>query len=100
MTSHVGRLYAIALALFVFFVVWAGVAARPWSSSTPSAQLQVLAVREQALRREAALVHQIVSLRAKTASAPVAAVASGAAPPPQPAVRVVHLPPLTITRTS
>ena len=96
MTSHVGRLYAIALALFVFFVVWAGVAARPWSAPTANAQLQVLAVRGQALKREAALVNQIVSLRAKAAAAP----APGAASAPQPAVRIVHLPPLTITRTS
>lgn len=95
MTSHVGRLYAIALALFVFFVVWAGVAARPWASSTQSTQTRVIAVRQQALRREATLVNQIVALRAKTARSLTAAT-----PAPTPAVRIVHLPPLTITRTS
>jgi hypothetical protein len=92
MTSHVGRLYAVALALFVFFLVWAGVAARPWASTNQSAQVQVLALREQALKRETALVNEILSLRAKQS-----AVVSSA---PAPAVRVVTLPPLTITRTS
>ena len=29
MTSHVGRLYALALALFVFFLTWATVAGAP-----------------------------------------------------------------------
>jgi hypothetical protein len=80
MTSHVGRLYALALALVVFFLAWAVVAARPWASATtttsyPSAQL----------RREAKLVNAIVAARSHTKAA---------------AVRVVNLPPITITRTS
>jgi hypothetical protein len=93
MTSHVGRLYAIAIAIFVFFLVWAFTAARPWRTASPDPRLQQLALREQALKRETALVNQIVALRAKTATrAPAAG--------PAPAVRVVTLPPLTITRTS
>ena len=33
MTSHVARLYSLALALFVFFLVWATIGARPWAAS-------------------------------------------------------------------
>ena len=33
MTSHVARLYSIALALFVFFLTWAAIGARPWAAS-------------------------------------------------------------------
>ena len=29
MTSHVGRLYATAVAILAFFLAWAGIAARP-----------------------------------------------------------------------
>lgn len=88
MTSHVGRLYAIAIALVVFFLAWAMVAARPWATSGQSAQLRSLAVREAQLRREAQLVNRIVAARAHGQQAPAAS------------VKVVDLPPLTITRTS
>jgi hypothetical protein len=90
MTSHVGRLYTLALALVVFFLAWAVVAARPWATTTASPRLQALAVREAQLRRDAQLVNQIVAARAHTSHASV----------PAPAVKVVNLPPLTITRTS
>ena len=101
MTSHTGRLYALALALVVFFLAWAVVAARPWATSTADARLRALAVRESALRREATLVTKLVAQRdaayrahARSAAQPPA---TAAAPPP---VRVVTLPPLTVTRTS
>ena len=93
MTSPVGRLYAATIAMLVFFVVWAAVAARPWKTAAPDPRLQQLALRQQALKREAALVNQVLALRAKTARD----TSSSAS---QPAVRVVTLPPLTITRTS
>ena len=32
MTSHVARLYSLALALFVFFLIWATIGARPWTT--------------------------------------------------------------------
>ena len=32
MTNHVARLYALALALVVFFLAWAVVAAHPWAT--------------------------------------------------------------------
>lgn len=94
MANHTARLYALALGLVVFFLAWAVVAARPWGTTSADPRLRALAVREAQLRQEAKLVNQIVALRAKAAAAsrPVAVSTS--------AVRVVNLPPLTITRTS
>ena len=129
MTSHHGRLYALALTLVVFFLAWAVVAARPWAASTPDPRLRRLAVREARLRREAVLVRAVVAARwdayrvrlklrraeiaqvkakarAQAAAAAAAAHASAlasiqaSAAPSAPAVRVVTLPPLTVTRTS
>ena len=92
MTSHTGRLYSLALALVVFFLAWAVAAARPWgraaaSAPAPDPRLQALVVRQAQLQREAKLVNQIVAPRSRR-------------PAPAPAVRVVNLPPITITRTS
>jgi hypothetical protein len=108
-TSH--RLYAVVAAAVVFLVTWAAVAARPWASATPDPRLAALAQREQRLRAEARLVQRIVDERQaayrialKARQAQIAAVrarsqqATRAAA--RPAVRVVELPPLTITRTS
>jgi hypothetical protein len=113
MTSHAGRLYALALALVVFFLTWSVVAARPWGRATADPRLKTLAVREAQLRQQAKLVNQVVALRwvayrralrvrqaeiaaARAHAAQLAAVTSA----PAPQVRVVTLPPLTITRTS
>jgi len=93
MTNHGGRLYALALGLVVFFLAWAVVASRPWAASATDPRLKALAVREAQLRQEAALVRAIAKAKTAAASRP-AAIAST-----QP-VRVVTLPPLTITRTS
>ena len=125
MTNHVGRLYALALALVVFFLIWATVAARPWSTySAPrtDARAAALAAREQRLRHESIVVARIVHRRwavyrvrlhrrqrqiaavkrATAAAARQARLAANAAPAvaAAPSVRVVTLPPLTITRTS
>ena len=94
MANHTARLYALALSLVAFFLAWAVVAARPWASQSANPRMQALAVRAAELRREAKLVNEIVALRAKTR--PSAPTQSAAAP----AVRVVNLPPVTITRTS
>jgi hypothetical protein len=103
MTSHAGRIYALALALVVFFLAWAVVAAHPWVSAAGDPRLRALELREAALRKEARTVNAIVArrfadyraaLRARRAA--VAAASSA----PQSSVRVVMLPPLTITRTS
>jgi hypothetical protein len=132
-TNHAGRVYALGLALVVFFLAWAVVAARPWSTAATDPRLKALAIREVQLRREARLVNEIVSqrwtayrvaLRARRAEiaalkrhaselaaasrarvtayapTPASASASASAPAPSPGVRIVTLPPLTITRTS
>jgi hypothetical protein len=132
MTSHVGRLYALALALFVFFLTWATVAAHPWSArATPRAdpRAAALAARQMRLRHESVVVARIVRRRwaiyrkqlhrrqqqiaavnranaaaarqaQLAASAAAAAPALTASPAAAPSVRVVSLPPLTVTRTS
>ena len=106
-TSH--RIYAVVLALAVFLVSWAAIAARPWATPKPDPRLAALATREHRLRADATLVQQVVDRRmaayraalrvrqAQIAAARVRAQQVVAAPP---TVRVVNLPPLTITRTS
>lgn len=100
MTSHTGRLYALALGLVVFFLAWAGVAARPWATAAPDPRWKVLAARQAQLQQQAKLVNQIVAQRAQlaqvTKSRQLASATTAAASP----VKIVNLPPLTITRTS
>jgi hypothetical protein len=132
MTSHTGRLYAVAVALVVFFLTWAAVAARPWASAKADPRLAALAARERRARHESLVVRRIVRHRwavyrvqlkhrqaqiaaarraarqaaaqqaaaqraaAQQAAAQQAPIVGAAAPP----VRVVTLPPLTVTRTS
>lgn len=118
MTSHVGRLYALALGLVVFFLAWAVVAAHPWATPAVDQRRQLLVAREKQLRHEARLVNKIVArrwaayhkaLRARNAEIAAvkaraarqeAAAAAAAAAPAVSSVRVVTLPPLTITRSS
>jgi hypothetical protein len=128
MTSHHGRLYALAASVLVFFVAWAVIAAHPWSTTKAASrdpQLAVLARREQSLRRAAGLVEQVVARRyadyrrrfaaykaalarrqaqvaAARRAARLASVQQSApvAAPAAGGVRVVTLPPLVITRTS
>ena len=41
MTSHQGRLYALALSLVVFFLAWAVLAAHPWASPSTDPRLRL-----------------------------------------------------------
>jgi len=111
MTSHVGRLYSIAAALFIFFLTWVAIGARPWaaSSSTKDARLVALTQREQRLRHESAAVQRLVKhrwavyhtqLRKRQSQIAAAKQAQAQAVAAAPSVRVVNLPPLTKTRTS
>ena len=120
MTSHTGRLYSLAGALFAFFLLWAVIAAHPWASTAASRdpRLASLAQRERRLRADAAFVQKVVDRRladyraalvkrraeiAAATSRAAAAAAAAAVPASQvsaPSVRVVTLPPLVITRTS
>ena len=101
MTSHVGRLYTAAIGLVVFFLAWAIVAAHPWGARRTSPQLVELAARRLRLEHEAKLARLIVAQRwaayraeLKLRKARVGSAGAGGT------VRVVDLPPLTITRTS
>jgi hypothetical protein len=98
MTNHVGRLYAAAAGVLTFFVLWAVIAAHPWTAPPADAKLAALAERQRLLRREAVLVQKIVERRAAAKAA--AGRARVAAAAPAPAVRIVTLPPLVVTRTS
>ncbi len=101
MTNHVVRLYAAAAALAVFFLVWTGIAARPWAEQPRDPRLAVLDQREQRLQRDAALVQQVVDRRwAAYRVALAQSRASATTQVPAPSVRVVTLPPVTTTRSS
>ncbi|HEY7537679.1 MAG TPA: hypothetical protein VH721_06805 [Gaiellaceae bacterium] len=96
MTDRVARLYAAVGAVLVFFLAWAGIAARPWPQS-PDPRLAELAQREQRLQRDAKLVQQVVDRRRADRAAAARARATAATPPP---VRIVTLPPVATTRSS
>jgi hypothetical protein len=112
MVSHQGRLYALALALVVFFLAWAVIAAHPWANASADPRLKALAIREVQLRHEASLVRKVVAkrwatyrVRLKLRRAEIAKVAAASAAAAQataaaPAVQVVNLPAQVVTRTS
>lgn len=100
MTSHVGRLYAAVAAVLTFFVLWAAIAAHPWQTAKVDPRVAALAQREQLLRREAVLVRQIVARRTAAAQAARSRLAAVRPQTAASSVRVVTLPPLTVTRTS
>jgi hypothetical protein len=108
-TSH--RLYATVIAVVVFFVSWAAVAANPWATAKRDPRLVALAQREQRLRAEATIVQRVVDRRQAAYEAALKArqaqIRSAQArsvpvsrPNAAPTVRVVNLPPLTVTRSS
>jgi len=114
MTSHHGRLYTLALALVVFFLAWAVVAAHPWATASADPRLRTLAIRQAQLQREARLVRKMVAARwakyrielkarraeiARVNAVSAAAAQAGAAASAP--VRVVNLPAAhVVTRTS
>jgi hypothetical protein len=103
MTSHAGRLSAAATAILVLFLSWAVIAARPWASTraaAPDPRLEALAARERRVRADSIAVDRIVRLRWRLYRQRLAARNRSLAAAVAPSVRVVTLPPLTITRTS
>ena len=121
MINHHGRLYGLALALVVFFLAWAVIAAHPWATASADPRLRTLAIRQAQLQREAKLVQQVVAARwakyrvelkarraqiarvnaANAAAAAQAAQAVAAAPAASAPVQVVNLPAAhVVTRTS
>jgi hypothetical protein len=89
--ARLTRLYAFAIAILVFFVTWAAVAARPWvqHAARPDPRLAALAAREQRIHVQSVVLRKLAAARRQLAAAA-----------PAPAPRIVTLPPLTITRTS
>jgi uncharacterized MAPEG superfamily protein len=65
MTSTIGRFWATALALVVFFVLWAVLTAKPWASaSTPTdPRLAALQAREQKVQARAIAAQQTLNRR-------------------------------------
>ena len=127
MTRHTGRLYALAVSTLVLFLAWALIAAHPWQTTkhraTADPRVRALVMRERKIRHQTVLVQRIVarrwhhyrialakrkrqiaSARKQHAQALAAAAAAHAPSSPSyssaPAVQVVTLPPLTVTRTS
>jgi hypothetical protein len=94
MTSHVGRLYALAASILGLFRAWAGVAAAPWpakaapAAEKPGGQAALLAAYEQRLHRDSRLVRRLLARRAEQA------------PAPAPQVRIVTAPPVATTKSS
>jgi hypothetical protein len=67
MAKSIGRFWAIAVALVVFFVLWAVVAARPWVSSSGTSltdpRLAALQAREQKIQNQAIAAQQTLNKR-------------------------------------
>ena len=113
-SSHIARLYVLVAGLLLFFVLWATVAAHPWGrTAAQDPRIAALAARQQQIALESRRVKLVLDRRfaayraalrirqSKNAAAaavvqtmPVSATVSS------PAVRVVNLPPLVVTRTS
>jgi hypothetical protein len=100
MTDRATRLYVLVVGVLVFVVTWALVAARPWASAKADPRLAALAQRERMLRVDARLVRQIVAARATVGRPPRQGGSTTSTTQAAPVVRVVNLPPLTITRSS
>jgi hypothetical protein len=128
-TKHVARLYSLVVGVVVFFVAWAAVAAHPWQTTKTAVdpRLAALTARQQALQKQSAQVKQALDRRfaayrvalanrnaaiarlnaaaaaqARIPAASTQVVSAQIAPAAAaaPAVKVVTLPPLVITKTS
>jgi hypothetical protein len=110
MTRPSSRLCTVVLSITVFLVMWTAVASRPRPAAATDPRLEALAEREHRLRADAKLVELIVAqrtaayrvaLRQRRAQIDQASSRSQRlATPAAVAVRVVELPPLTVTRSS
>ena len=120
MTDHVARLYATALAIVVFFLSWAAVAAQPWGhepEAKADPRLAQLDRRAEKLRQRQARVQRRLDRRfaayrvalarrqaeiaaLQATPAPVAAAAPSAPSVSAPSVATVPAAPVTQTRSS
>jgi len=64
-TSSIGRFWAAAVALVVFFVLWAALSAKPWVSANTVAdrRLAALQAREQKVQAKAIAAQQTLNRR-------------------------------------
>jgi hypothetical protein len=102
-TSGAPRIVAVAVAVLLFFVLWAAVAARPWAAAGPAdPRLARLERREARVRSELAVAQARLQARweAYRRALDARAAAVPAPAPPPPAVAVTQLPPVTATRSS
>jgi hypothetical protein len=105
--KHTARLYTAAASLLVLFAAWVAVATHPWKAAATASpndpRLVALHQREVLLRHDIALVQKLTArATAARSTAQLASARQAAAPAPAaaPSVRIVHLPPLVVTRTS
>jgi len=115
-TKTIGRVYAAAISVVVFFVAWAVIAAKPWvttsSASAASAGLPQLQAKEIQMQARALAVQKILDARWAPYRAALAArrgqltaqqqlQLAGAPAGPSVSVKVIYLPGAqTTTRTS
>ena len=103
MTNQLARLYVLVVGVLVFFVAWAAIAAHPWAAKpAQDPRIAALAARQQRLQMESIRVKRIVDARWTSYRRQLAerhATAASLART-RPAVRVVNLPALVVTRTS
>jgi hypothetical protein len=104
MTNHVIRLYVLVAALLAFFLAWAVVVAQPWAPRPTATADPRIAARQQRVHVESLRVQKIVQARWSAYHQALAkrnaAAAQLASAPAAPSVRIVTLPPLTVTRVS
>jgi zinc transporter ZupT len=106
MTDHVARLYGLVVGVLVFFAAWAAVVALPWATTATSGvdpRLAALSARQQRVHLESLRVQKVVNARWAAYHAALAkrnAAAATLATSAAPSVKVVTLPPLTVTRVS
>lgn len=67
MKSQIGRVYILAIALLLFFVLWATISAHPWSSKAAvDPRVAKLQAREQQVKQEVQRARKVVTVRWKT----------------------------------
>jgi hypothetical protein len=106
MTDHVARLYGLVVGVLVFFAAWAAGGAPP--RATPATggggpPRAPLSARQQRVHLESLRVQKVVNARWAAYHAALAkrnAAAATLATSAAPSVKVVTLPPLTVTRVS
>jgi len=61
--SHIGRIYIVAIALLVFFLFWALIAAKPWAAAQVDPRVAALEAREREVQAHVAKAKVVVRTR-------------------------------------